>query len=364
MSDWRDTPSLVSAMVFAVGWLAGWVGFVRARHLPRASGTSLTSTSTTATRRPVSVIIPCRNEADNLAELLPNLFGVLHADDQVIVVDDDSTDATAAIAQDHPVVVVSGGALPPGWAGKSFACWRGAQQSAHDALVFLDADVRLGPTAMNDIMVVLQQHPEALVSVLPFHRTVTRVERLSMMFNVISSMVASVTTKTEARRVAYGPFMAVYRNTYLRSGGHAHASVRSAVVEDLALARVMPLTVPLLAHESQVEYRMYANGLRQFIEGWTKNTAIGAASVPRWSSMLVIAWVVSLCGGTLISVWLCALSAVQMFVLARRVGNFGVVSAVLYPLHVLTFVLVALRSLVRSALFGSVVWRGRQIATR
>jgi 4,4'-diaponeurosporenoate glycosyltransferase len=55
---------------------------------------------------------------------------------------------------------------------------------------------------------------------------------------------------------------------------------------------------------------------------------------------------------------------VQVFVMARRVGNFGVVSAVLYPLHAVFFVAIALWSLVRSGLVGSVSWRGRRIATR
>ncbi|MFM8957517.1 MAG: hypothetical protein ACKOJH_08885, partial [Actinomycetota bacterium] len=53
---------------------------------------------------------------------------------------------------------------------------------------------------------------------------------------------------------------------------------------DLALAREMPRAVAVLARERQVEYRMYPLGMRQLVEGWTKNTAIGANSVPRWSA--------------------------------------------------------------------------------
>ena len=129
------------------------------------------------------------------------------------------------------------------------------------------------------------------------------IERLSMLFNTVSAMVASVVSTREPRRVAYGPFLAVHRDAYLRVGGHAHQHVCGAVVEDLALARVMPRAVAVLARERQVEYRMYPLGARQLVEGWTKNTAIGANSVPRWSAALIIAWVVSLCGGPLTSVW-------------------------------------------------------------
>ena len=367
MSEWSSAPTVISSAIFAIGWCAGWVGFIRARRLPR--------TNAVATTRPsVSVVIPCRDEANNLAELLPNLCGVLYAGDQVIVVDDGSSDGTLNVARNHgasgsiatriKIKVVVSGALPAGWAGKPHACWRGVQHAVHNIVVFLDADVRLGADAMNATVGALQQHPDALVSVMPWHRTVTRVERLSMLFNVISSMVASVTTARSRRRVAYGPFMMVNRAIYLQSGGHSHQLVRGAVVEDLALARVMPAAMPLVGRQHEVEYRMYANGFRQLIEGWTKNTAIGAATVPRWSSVLIIAWVASLCGGVLTSPWFYVLSALQMFVFARRVGNFGVLSAGLYPIHAVVFVVVALRSAARVVLFGSVTWRGRRINTR
>ncbi|MDP4642680.1 MAG: glycosyltransferase family 2 protein, partial [Ilumatobacteraceae bacterium] len=154
--------------------------------LPRTDGVA-------TKRSPVSVVIPCRDEANNLAELLPNLYSVLQADDQVIVVDDGSSDDTTSVARNHRagrnianeinIEVVESGALPIGWAGKPHACWRGVQYAIHDIVVFLDADVRLGTDAVNATVGALQQHPDALVSVMPWHRTVTRVERLSMLFN-------------------------------------------------------------------------------------------------------------------------------------------------------------------------------------
>ena len=72
----------------------------------------------------------------------------------------------------------------------------------------------------------------------------------------------------------------------------------------------------------------------------------------------------SLCGAPFTSVWLYVLSAVQVAVFARRVGNFGAVSVALYPLHAAFFVVIAGLSVVRSAMFGRVSWRGRSIATR
>lgn len=352
--DWFRIPDGVGVLVYLVGWGAGWVA---CRGVQRLAAAAVVRTSA------VSVVVPCRNEAVNLRELLPNLKAVLRDDDEIIVVDDNSSDATATYAATSGVIVLTSSALPSGWAGKPHACWQGALLATKDVVVFLDADVRLGPSAIDDLVSLLDSHPDAVVSAMPWHRTGAVVERVSMLFNTVSMMVARFATD-KRRRIAYGPFLAVRREQYLRVGGHAHAEVRGAVVEDLALARVMPAAVARLAGPRQVEYRMYPLGLRQIVDGWTKNTAIGAVQTPRLSALLIVVWVASLCGGALTSVWWYLFSLVQVRVLAKRVGNFGWGSAVLYPLHAAVFVAVALRSVVRSALVGNVVWRGRTVATR
>ena len=355
MLDWSDQPSTIGLAIFTVAWCAGWLGFLRAKQLPQA---------TRFEREAVSVIIPCRNEVANLPTLLTSLRSVLRETDEVIVVDDDSCDGTAHVATQGGATVIHLDSLPSGWAGKSHACWQGVQHASRNVVVFIDADVRVGPRGVDDLVAKVAEHPDALVSAMPWHRTGSPVERFSMLFNVISSLVGSMQTRNARRRVAYGPFMAVRKDVYAESAGHSHDLVRAAVVEDLALARVMPESLAYLARPDQVEYRMYREGWKQLVEGWTKNTAIGAVSVPRWSAVIIIAWVASLCGGVLTSPWMYVASVVQVWVLARRIGNFGAVSALLYPLHATVFACVAIRSLVRSAVVGRVTWRGRTIATR
>ena len=374
LGNWLAPPTATSVAVFLVGWCAGWMCFIRATrrgdpvsalHRSSTDGPPKLNPAERAPERgPVTVVIPCRNEEAHLTELLPLLKSALNPNDEVVVVDDGSSDGTVAVAALHDARVVRAGALPSGWAGKPNACWLGAQQSSNATVVFMDADVRVGVHAVDHLVSVLDAHPTAVVSVMPWHRTGSLVERFSMLFNVISSMVASMQTHHSTRRVAYGPLMAVRMDAYMHAGGHAHENVRGAVVEDLALARVMSASVALLGREHEVEYRMYPHGWRQLFEGWTKNTAVGAMSVPRWSAICIVAWVASLCGGVATSPWLYLLSAMQMWALARRVGNFGVGSALTYPLHAAVFVLVAVYSAIRSALVGSVSWRGRSIATR
>ena len=361
MINWSPDP--VSTAIFVCGWSAGWWLWLRAKVMP-AHLSATTSPSGSGVRPSVSVIVPCRNEADNLPHLLATLTPIIRPDDELIIVDDGSIDDTAKIARLHGATVLVNDALPAGWAGKPHACWRGAGVASREVLVFLDADVRLGASTLDSLCSVLVQHHNALVSVMPWHRTRGSIERLSMLFNLASSLVASIAPRGTSRRVAYGPCMAVRRDVYMAAGGHAHLLVRSAVVEDLALARVMPEAVAMVGRQNEVEYRMYPAGFAQLVEGWTKNTATGAFVIPRSTTVLIVAWITSFCGGLVASPWFYLASVAQLAVMVRRVGNFGVVAAALYPLHAVFFVTIAVWSAVRSAVVGNVAWRGRRVATR
>ena len=94
----------------------------------------------------ISVLIPARNEADNLQRLLPSLLAQTHAPLEIWVYDDRSTDATAEVVasfNDDRLHLVSGTPLPTGWLGKPHALYQLAQRATGDWYVFLDADTRL-----------------------------------------------------------------------------------------------------------------------------------------------------------------------------------------------------------------------------
>jgi 4,4'-diaponeurosporenoate glycosyltransferase len=135
------------------------------------------------------------------------------------------------------------------------------------------------------------------------------------------------------------------------------------VAEDIALARRFR-SVSLHTGWPDVSFRMYPAGLRALVQGWTKNIASGAASVRWWFALGVVGWMWSLNGGWITSPWFYAASAVQVFVLARRAGRFGAVTALLYPLLVLFFLVVFLRSVALTALRRPVRWKGREVAAR
>ena len=101
----------------------------------------------------VSVLIPARNEEQNIRATLESVLANRGCDFEVIVLDDHSTDRTAEIInefarRDARVRRETAPPLPAGWCGKQHACHVLARRARHPLLVFIDADVRLAPDAL------------------------------------------------------------------------------------------------------------------------------------------------------------------------------------------------------------------------
>lgn len=314
----------------------------------------------------MSVIVPARDEEGAIGALLASV--VPHLDplvgDEVIVVDDHSADATAAIAAAHGARVVPAPVLAPGWAGKPNAAAAGAAVAAHDVLVFLDADVVLGPSTLTRLVAAVEAHPEEIISVQPWHRAVRPHEQLSLLFNLAALMGAGAFTPLGDRvatHVAFGPVLAMRAELYQRIGGHGHPDVRATVLEDIALARRVRRTRLAIGSPDTASFRMYPQGAGQLVEGWTKSIAIGLDASPWWAALGTAAWVASLSGGWAVAWWCVVASVVQLFVLARRAGSFRWWAVVAFPVPLACFVAVLLRSVWRRWRRRAVSWKGREL---
>ena len=96
---------------------------------------------------PVSVLIPARNEELGIRKTLNAVLANQNVDFEVVVLDDQSDDATVQIveeiaAEDPRVCLVHGRRLRAGWCGKQYACHQLAQHAKHDEFLFIDADGR------------------------------------------------------------------------------------------------------------------------------------------------------------------------------------------------------------------------------
>ena len=358
--------AIVIAGTAAAGWWLAWL-----RGLPPRDGS--------APPPDVSVVVPARNEAASLPNLLASLRDLDPAPREVIVVDDGSDDCTTRLARDAGAVVVSLSGPPEGWLGKPWTCQQGADRATGELLLFLDADVRLAPDALARL--VAARDPQGgILSVAPHHRPGRGVEHLSSWFNLVTAMASGAFSPIEPQRarVAFGPCLLVDRRQYRELGGHA--AVRDDVVEDLGLAEVFgaaDLPVRCRAGGDTVAFRMYPEGFASLVEGWTKNIATGptrAAPLPVLGAVLWVsaAMVVTvgvlraLLGLTTIGWW----SAGWLLVAAtswwglRRLGRFSWWTWVVFPVPLCFFVGVFARSAWASRVRGVVRWRGRSIPVR
>lgn len=370
--------------LMVVGWLLGWVLLWRLPRLRDSIGTGAAVGAATegnaVLRHHVSVVIPVRNEVDRIPRLLASLERQSRRPDQILVVDDGSTDGSAEAASTFPgVAVVAAGPVPPGWTGKPNACATGARLSDGDGdgdiLVFLDADVVLGDTAMQSLLMTWEE-TGGLVSVQPHHHIERPFEAFSLPFNVVALMGLGVGSLLPPKEQwgAAGPCMVASRADYDRVGGHA--SVAGEVAEDLALAdrfRQAGLDVHCYGGHDQLGFRMYRNA-RDLFQGWAKNVATGARHTPLLRAAGVAVWIAALASMAITLVaspvgsmgWstlglIYVLGAVQVSVLGARVGRFGIAGLV-WPVLILGFLVIFGVSLVQTAVLRRVWWSGRAIS--
>lgn len=240
----------------------------------------------------VSVIIPAYNEADNIEGCVTSVLNSTSLSPETLevwVVDDQSSDDTLEIVQslqsrlqDPRLHLLPGAPRPENevWMGKNWACCQGAEKAKGAFLLFLDADVRLKPGAIEAVIPLVAREKTDLFTCSPQIRCECLAEWLVQ--PLMAGMLAvgfdfqEVSDPNSPTAFAVGQFMLFSRTAYDQLGGHR--AVANQVVEDVELARQvkgkgMKLTYAPGNHLATV--RMYPS-LAALWEGWTKNWHLGS----------------------------------------------------------------------------------------
>ena len=351
-------PVLIIAWLLTLGLCGVGLG-LRARLVKAARQFQARPASPNDSATALSVIIPARDEAHNLPALLHSLTAQSRPPDEIIVVDDGSTDGTAEIARELGATVMASGDLPEGWRGKTWACHQGAQKASGNLLLFLDADTWFEPGGLARI---LAGYEGGALSVGPHHVIARAYENLSLFFN-LNMALGTVPGGL------FGQMLLVDRETYLKVGGHE--SVKGRILENFRLAaqfHALGLPVRSLPGRGLFAFRMYPNGARELIAGWTKGFASGAGQTPRAILLRVVLWMIGLMlapiawlvtGDTLAWGPLYLLGAALVWGCGRQVGCFHWWSAAAYPGPLLFFFAVFAGAVRRSG--RAVNWKGREI---
>jgi hypothetical protein len=330
-------------------------------------------------RRPVTVVLPVRDEADQVADCLAALLDQRGIDDlRVVVVDDGSTDGTAAVVRtvnDPRVLVVTAPPPPPGWLGKPHACAVGADTTdrTDDGIIaFVDADVRLFPDALASAIAVLDRHRLDLVSPWPRQLTGSIAERLvqplqQWLWATTLPLRLAERSSRPSLAAANGQFLVLTRSGYDRAGGHG--AVRGEVLEDIALLRRVkrsggrggPVDGSRLA-----ACRMY-DGWPALRDGYAKSLwgAVGGSPVASSAAAVALTavWVVpplAALRGSRAGLLGYVAAAAGRAVVAAGTGGRLWPDPLAHPLSVLALDLLMARS-VAGHRRGTLSWRGRAL---
>ncbi len=229
----------------------------------------------------ISILIPARNEQNNIDRLLYDLLRQHYQNFEIFVYDDQSTDNTAQIVRqysqiDNRIQLITGKELPGGWLGKNYACHLLSGYGKGSYLLFLDADVRVNPLLISNLWSYARKKALKLVSVFPVQEMHSKGEWMSvpLMNYILLSLLALPLVRISrfsSISAANGQCMFFEAQTYHRL--KPHEIVQSNKVEDIQIARLYKksrLKIACLASVRDISCRMY-RGLDEAIQGFSKN---------------------------------------------------------------------------------------------
>lgn len=341
----------------------------------------------------LSILIPARNEEHCIEACVRSLLAQDYEPLEVLVLDDQSTDATTSIVQrlinelpsdqSGRLQLLKGKPLPAGWIGKNYACYQLAQQARGEFLYFTDADTVHAPATARAVIRCMQQYQVQLLSAYPEYtfgglgeRMLVPLPCFSMMLLLPLALVPRC--PVPALSNGNGQLMCFQRSTYEQIG--SHASVKGSIIEDAELARRCKAAghrMIFVDAGALVRCRMYRS-FSDVVGGLSKNhfAAYQYAVLPALVAIMLLLTVfvappllavLSLLGGAQFLFGLAtaayALAVVMRMLMTLRCNRTQRVSMValcfLHPVSIVLECLILLNSIRWFYRKAGVVWKGR-----
>jgi glycosyltransferase involved in cell wall biosynthesis len=342
-----------------------WVAVANFLTIRRPQSVSLTD-------RSVTVLIPVRNEAENIVELIDCLTKQSHLSSlEIIFIDDSSTDSTnkllkTALSEGAPIKIVNAPDLPDGWLGKPWALQQGYLIARGEIIVTLDADVRLVPTAISQGIAMMGQRE--FISPYPRQIAITFTERLVQpllqwsWMTTVPLRLAERSNRTSLA-VANGQFFLVKKSSLDVIGGFQKISAE--VLDDMKLARALISTG---AHggvadgSTLAQTRMYKN-FAEIKSGYGKSlwsafsSPIGAFAAILFIFTTGIAPLLVWFSGNPIGLFTYEVIVITRMVSAKRSGG-RIIDSFLHPISSAILIYLIIYSW-RAR--GKVQWKGRTL---
>jgi hopene-associated glycosyltransferase HpnB len=207
---------------------------------------------------PVAIVVPARNEAENIAASIASLLGQNYPA-ALVLVDDDSSDGTADVARrtaatlgaEQTLTIVQSGTLPAHWTGKLWAVKQGIaaaeERFAPKYLMLTDADIVHDPDTLSWLVAHAEAHALVLASLTARWRCENLAERVHIpafiFFFQMLYPFAWVNRPEHPMAGAAGGCMLIRADALRAAGGIA--VIRDALIDDCALARELKQQGPI-----------------------------------------------------------------------------------------------------------------------
>ncbi len=337
------------------------------------------TTTKMANDHKISILIPARNEENNIGKCLDSIIEQDYNNFEVIVLDDESTDNTAEIVKSYKennsnIKCINGKPLPLGWMGKNWACYQLSEAANGDFFLFIDADVKLKKESLTSSIKLIKEKNISMLSIFPSQIIVSWGEWLIvplMNWLLLSFLPLNLVhaSRNESFTAANGQFILIDRKVYNLIGKHKRVADR--IVEDMELARAVKsagFKIKTALGGELVYCRMY-NSFSEAFNGFSKNFYAGFNSLPILFILMIITFLLLF---TLPYILFFGLPGYQLqYLLIIIIISFGRVlislkshqnykrNIILHPVQMVMMFVVGFKSLIINKQ-GRLIWKGRK----
>ncbi|WP_259065335.1 glycosyltransferase [Mucilaginibacter sp. X4EP1] len=323
----------------------------------------------------VSILIPARNEEDNILLLLKSILQQDYTNYEVIVYDDESSDNTYSICADFAArypqfSVIKGGKLPAGWLGKNYACHQLANFARGKYLLFLDADEVINKGLINSGVHRMQAYKLALLSLFPNQvmKTIGEKTTVPLLHYILLNLVPLrlvYLTKSAALAIANGQFMLFDATVYRQKKWHE--MVKDEIVEDAEIMKRVKQTGfkgELLLANGMISCRMYKS-YAGALSGFSKNVL----AVFNNNILALLLYIILILGGPMLVAitlnfnlifFMLGLILLTRIMISLSAGQNAWMNIVFHPLQMVNMMIIAFLS-IQKHLTNTNTWKGRSI---
>jgi glycosyltransferase involved in cell wall biosynthesis len=328
----------------------------------------------------VSIIVPARNEEEDIELSLTRLLQLDYGNFEVIAVNDRSTDRTGEIMEEVAARSTSQGRLkvihhrelPAGWLGKTHAMWTAANQAKGDWLLFTDADVMFKPDSVRRALAYGEA--ERADHVVVFPQMIMKRPGEYMMIAFFQTMFVfghrpwKVADPKSKDHMGVGAFNLIRRSAYEKVG--TYEALRMEVLDDMKLGKVVKnagLAQRNVFGEDLISIR-WAHGARGVVENLTKNF-FAVLSFQWWRTLIAAFGLAFLNLMPFLGLWLAhgwerlpyGLAVASMFLIYLGMSWRSGVPAyyfALHPVSTVLFIYTLMRSMSHALWNDGITWRG------